>query len=92
MSQELNMRRIAARFVPRVLSNDQKEHRVAICAELKEQTENNPNFISTIITGDESWVYEYNSEAKQQSSQWKTPNSPLPKKLQVLNNVKSIIF
>jgi hypothetical protein len=61
---DLNMRRIAAKFVPRLLSNDQKEHRVAVCRELK------INFISKVITGDESWVYGYDPETKQQSSQW----------------------
>jgi hypothetical protein len=66
--------------VPRLLSNYQKEHCIAICSELKEQTENDPNFISITITGDESWVYGYDSEMKQQSSQWKTPSSPPPKK------------
>jgi hypothetical protein len=45
-------RRIAAKFV--LLSNDQKEHRVAVCSKLKEQTENDQNFIATITTGDES--------------------------------------
>jgi hypothetical protein len=63
------MRRIAAKFVSRLLSNDQKEHRVAVCSELKEQTENDPNFTSAIITGDESLVYGYDPETKQQSSQ-----------------------
>jgi hypothetical protein len=48
------MRCTAANFVPRLLSNDQKEHCVAVCSELKEQTENDPNFISTIITDDDS--------------------------------------
>jgi histone-lysine N-methyltransferase SETMAR len=80
LSDELNMRHIAAKFVPRLLSNDQKEHCVAICPELKEQIENDPVFISTIITGDESWVYGYDPETKQQSSQWKMPNSLRPKK------------
>jgi len=51
------MQRIAAKFVTRLLSNDQKEHRIVFCIELKEQSENDPNFISTIITGDESWVF-----------------------------------
>jgi histone-lysine N-methyltransferase SETMAR len=73
LSNELN---IAAKFVPRLLSNDQKEHCVAVCSELKDQTENDTYFISTIITGDESWVYGYDPETKQQSSQWKRPNSP----------------
>jgi hypothetical protein len=79
--------------VPRLLRNDQKEHRVAVCSELKEQIENGPNFISTIITGDESWVYGYDPETKQQLSQWKTPNSPRPKKgRQVQSNVKSVLI
>jgi hypothetical protein len=34
---ELNMRCIAAKFVPRLLSNDQKEYHIAVCTELKEQ-------------------------------------------------------
>jgi histone-lysine N-methyltransferase SETMAR len=53
---------IAAKFVPRLLRNDQKEHHIAICSELKEQTENDPNFISTIINVDESWVYGYDRD------------------------------
>jgi len=48
------MRRIASKSVPRLLSSDQKKYRIAVCIELKEQAENDPNFISTIITGDES--------------------------------------
>jgi len=48
------MRCIAADFVPRLLSSDQKEYRISICTELKEQAKNDPNFISNIITGDES--------------------------------------
>jgi hypothetical protein len=48
---------IAAKFVHRLLRNDQKEHHVAICCELKEQTKNDTNIISTITADDESWVY-----------------------------------
>jgi hypothetical protein len=76
MLHELNMVCLAVRFVPRLLSNDQKAHHVAICSELKEQIENDISFISTVITGEESCVYGYDPETKQQSSQWKAPNSP----------------
>jgi histone-lysine N-methyltransferase SETMAR len=93
LSDDLNIRRIAAKFVPRLLSNDQKEHRVAVCRELRDQARDDPNFISKVITGDESWVYGYDPETKQQSSQWKSPNSPRPKKArQVRNNVKSMLI
>jgi len=44
--------------------------------------ENDPNFLSRVITGDESWCYGYDPESKQASSQWETPRSPRPKKNQ----------
>ena len=93
LSDELNMRRIAAKFVPRLLNGDQKEYRIALCTELKEGAENDPNFISTTITGDESWVFGYNAETNEQQSQWKSPTSPRSKKArQVRSNVKSILI
>lgn len=73
---ELNIQRIGAKFVLRLLSSDQREYCIAVCAEFKEQAENDPNFISNIITCDESWVFGHDPEMKQQSSQWKTPTSP----------------
>jgi hypothetical protein len=88
LSDDLNMRRIAVKFVPRLLSNDQKEHRIAVCGELRDQARDDPNFISKVITGDESWVYGYDPETKQQSSQWKRPK----KARQVRSNVKSMLI
>ena len=69
LADNLNMRRFCARFVPRLLSDDLKAHRVSVCKELKQQARDNPNFISNIITGDETWVYGDDLETKQQSSQ-----------------------
>ncbi|VVC36211.1 Transposase, type 1 [Cinara cedri] len=46
-----------------------------------------------VITGDESWCYGYDPETKQQSSQWKTPASPRPKKArQVRSNIKTMLI
>jgi histone-lysine N-methyltransferase SETMAR len=70
----LNMRRTSARFVPRLLSDDQKAQRVSVCRELNQQARDDPNFNSNIITGDEVWVDGYDPQTKQQSSQWKSPN------------------
>ena len=93
LADSLNMRRISASFVPRLLSDDQKALHVSVCRELKQQASNGPNFISNIITGDGTWVYGYDPETKQQSLQWKSPNSPQPKKAcQVHSNVKSMLI
>jgi len=77
---DLNTHHVAANFVPRLLTPEQKEHRVAICQELRQRAVDDPSFMSRVITGDESWVYGYDPETKQQSSQWKSPGSPRPKK------------
>jgi hypothetical protein len=49
--------------------------------------------MSFIITGNESWVYGYDLETKQMSSQWKTASSPRPKKVrQVKSNVMTMLI
>lgn len=93
LTDELGMHRVAAKFVPRILTVDQKEQRVEVCTELRQAVSDDPTFLSRVITGDESWIYGYDPETKQQSSQWKSPTSPRPKKArQVKSKVKSMLL
>jgi len=55
LTEELHMKRIAAKFVPRLLSEDQRTNRLDVCREMKDQLKTDPDFLSIIITGDESW-------------------------------------
>jgi len=41
--------------------------------------ERQDDILGHVITGDETWVYQYDPETKRQSAQWKTANSPKPK-------------
>jgi hypothetical protein len=68
LRENMNMRRIASNFVPRLSTNDQKQRCVNVCLELREKANEDPTFISKIVTGDDSWIYGYDSETKQQSS------------------------
>jgi hypothetical protein len=87
------MRRVSTKLVPRLLTQDQTEHRATSCRELLQRAENDATFLPRIITGDESWVYGYDPETKQMSSQWKTPSLPLPKEArQVRSNVKTMLI
>jgi hypothetical protein len=79
LTEQLNMHRIAVKFVLRVLTVDQKDSRVAICLKLKETVRNDPTLLLNLITGDECIVYAYDPETKLQSSQWKSLGSPRPK-------------
>jgi hypothetical protein len=69
LTENLNVCRIATKFVPRLLTNVQKQQRINMCLELPEKANKDPAFISRIITADESWIYDYDPETKQQSSQ-----------------------
>jgi hypothetical protein len=72
LTENLNMRRIAAKFIPRLLTNYQKQRLVNVCLQLREKVNEHPTFISGMITDDEYWIYGYDPETKQQSSQWKS--------------------
>jgi hypothetical protein len=89
----LNMSCISVKFVPRLLSDDQKAHHVSVFRELKQEARDDPNFISNIITGDETCAYSYEPQTKQQLLQWKSPNSLQPKKVrQVRSHAKSMLI
>ena len=55
LTEEFHTKRAAAKFVPRLLSEDKKASRLDVCRELKDQLKTDPDFLSKIITGDESW-------------------------------------
>jgi len=80
LTEELQMKRVAAKFIPHLLSEDQRANRLDVCHEMKDQLKTDPDFLSKIITGDGSWCYGYDPETQQQSSQWKSASSPRPKK------------
>jgi hypothetical protein len=87
------MRRTVAKSVPRLLQNEQKQYRLQVCRELQQKLREDPHFFSKVVTGDKSWVYGYEPETKQQSSQWMSPSSPRAKEArQVKSNIKSIFF
>ena len=65
----LVMKRFAARLVPKDLNLLQKERRVEVAKEMLANVADDPTFIKRIITGDKTWVHEYDVETAQQSSE-----------------------
>jgi transposase len=70
LATKLEMHRVVSKFVPRLLTQDQRDSRVAICQDLLDRASEDENFLKRIITGDETWVYGYDVETKMQSSLW----------------------
>ena len=47
---------------------DQKEYRMQLCQDINERLQNEPDLLRRVITGEETWVFEYDPETKYQSS------------------------
>jgi len=68
MVATLEYRKVCARWVPRMLTQEHKEHRMQVCQELLNQYEaEGDSFLDRIITGDETWCHHYEPESKRQS-------------------------
>ncbi|GFT49623.1 FLJ37770-like protein [Nephila pilipes] len=59
MKEDLKKKKLCVRFVPHTLTTEQKEHRIASSEDLITAADEDPNFLKTIVTGDESWCLEY---------------------------------
>ena len=56
--ENLEMRKVCAKMVPKLLAEDQKQQRVTVCQDIIEHLEDDPNLLGRVITGDESWIFE----------------------------------
>jgi len=66
---------------------------LSISLELRDRAASDSSFLGNVITGDETWVYGYDSETRVQSSQWKSPISPHAKNArQSRSNIKVMMM
>jgi hypothetical protein len=53
----------------RFLTADQAQQQGNFCDELSHIASDDANFLSSVISSDENWIYGYDPETKRQSSQ-----------------------
>ncbi|UYV65564.1 hypothetical protein LAZ67_3004710 [Cordylochernes scorpioides] len=76
----LGVRRLNAVLVPKDFTFDQKNARKETASLNLEATTDDPELLKRIITGDETWIYGFDSETTQQASEWRFKNELRPKK------------
>lgn len=82
LHDHLKARKICARWIPHILTPDEKEVRVDWCRSMISKYENTNMWQrSDIVTGDETWIYQYDPETKLQSTVWVFDDEPPPTKL-----------
>jgi len=64
--EDLDMRKLSVKWVPKCLNEDQKCQRCQSSEQLLEFFQCDPNdFLSQLVTMDETWLYHYDPETKQ---------------------------
>jgi len=81
VSQTLQKRKVAAKWVPHQLSEEQKAASKRVAEELLRRYEaESEQFFNSNVAIDETWIRDFEPQLKSQSSQWKGATSPHPKK------------
>ena len=91
-TEDLGMRKICAKMVPKLLNEGQKERRVQVCKDVLEQLKTKPNLLKRVVTGSESWIFKYNPFTKWQSLEWKSALSPRPQKARVFKSKTKVML
>ena len=83
LHDRLGMHKLTACWVPKSLSDEQMVTRASVySALLKQFRSKEDDFLSRLVTKDETWVHYYEPENKAQSRQSVGPGSPRPKKFE----------
>ncbi|GBN12698.1 Putative uncharacterized protein FLJ37770 [Araneus ventricosus] len=81
----LQKRKNCTRFVPHKLSDEQ--HLMETSGNFIDACDWNPQFLETIVTGDESWCYQYDPETKRQTMEWCSSPSPPSQKCRLTKSM-----
>jgi transposase len=67
LQEELDTKKLCARWVPRLLAADQKRTRMKISEQCLERfNKNKTDFVRRFITMDDTWIHHYTPQSKQQ--------------------------
>lgn len=81
LHEHLSMRKLFSKWVPRLLTVDQKQQRVddsEECLELFRR--NKKDFFMRYVTMDETWIHHFTPESNRQSAEWTAAGEPRPKR------------
>ena len=80
----LKFSKVCSKWVPKEMTEEHKLKRLDVCSRhLAHYREVRDNFLQQIVTGDVTWIHNYEPKSKRLSIRWKNPSSPLAKKFKM---------
>ncbi|CAH2010204.1 unnamed protein product [Acanthoscelides obtectus] len=82
LHEELGVRKLVSRWIPHLLTEEQKAARVHWCQKTLDRfNSRNSKNVYSIVSGDESWIYCYEPENKRHSAVWVFQGEEKPTKV-----------
>lgn len=82
LHDHLGVKKMVSRWIPHLLSSDQKRHRVEWCQfMLQKFNEGQSKRVADIVTGDETWLFNYDPGTKADDTVWVFEGEPHPTKV-----------
>ncbi|KAJ2940840.1 hypothetical protein O0L34_g10101 [Tuta absoluta] len=86
------MKKVSARWVSRMITDEQKQTRLKISQiNLELLQQDRERFLARFVTMDETWLHNYDPETKQQFMTWKRLSSPTAKKFKAIPSAGKIM-
>ena len=71
LRERLGLRKICTRWVPHLLTDEQKQSRVRLASQVIEKYDKcDPRRLEEIVTGDETWIYHFQPDSKAKNKVW----------------------
>ena len=71
LRERLGLRKICARWVPHLLTDEQKQSRVRLASQVIEKCDKcDPRHLEEIVIGDETWIYHFQPDSKAKNKVW----------------------
>ena len=79
LRERLGLHKICARWVPHLLTDEQKQSRVRLASQVIEKYDKcDPRRLEEIITGDETWIYHFQPDSKAKNKVWVSSEGDRP--------------
>lgn len=92
LHSHLHMKKVCARWVPKMLTPLDKQRRVTTSQEFLDICGDNPDDVfSRLVTVDETWIRQYDPESKQESMQWIEKGEKPPRKFKVERSASKLM-
>ena len=79
LRERLGLRKICARWVPHLLTDEQKQTRVRLASQVIEKYDKcDPRRLEQIVTGDETWIYHFQPDSKAKNKIWVSSEGDRP--------------